>query len=124
MGYGAENQEFRKTGFTRPVTDLRDQGDKSNNAAKNQGYGNEFVTDISTKAGNPYLNKENGLDREELYGLNLEESKRQRTEAQISVVQNEQIEATTKDPHFSNGDDAGTSSNLLAKLAPQASQPQ
>ncbi|KAK1388659.1 hypothetical protein POM88_016837 [Heracleum sosnowskyi] len=83
--YDAENQGFQKTENTHPATDLRDQRDKGSTVAKNQGYGSDYVTNVTTKAGNSNLNKETGLDSEELYGLNLEERKRQRTEAQINA---------------------------------------
>lgn len=83
-------------------------------------YGNN----VSAKAGNSNLSNDNGLDADELYGLNMEERKRQRIEAQFTTVQTQQKDTTTKDPTISNVDFSGTSSILLAQLATQASQQQ
>ena len=65
-----------------------------------------------------------GLDSDELYGLNLEERKRQRTEAQYQALQTNQMDRPTKDSTLSYEDCVETSSTVLAKLAQQASQGQ
>ena len=122
--YNTENQGFQKTDWSRSPIDLHDQRNKGNNSAKNQGYSGEYGSNVTAKAGNSNSSNTNGLDADELYGLNLEERKRQRKEAQYTVLQTQQTDTTIKEPTLSNGDCAGTFPILMTKLATQASQQQ
>lgn len=50
------------------------------------GYSAVYGSNVS-KEGNPKISNTNGLDIDELYGLKLEERKRQRVEAQDKLSQ-------------------------------------
>lgn len=77
----AENQGFQNTRSTRPTTDLRVQRDSTNNKADISGYSVGYENNMQPNEGNSKMSNTNGLDSDELYGLNLEERKRQRVDA-------------------------------------------
>lgn len=81
--YEAENQGFQNTGLARPTTNLHIRGDN----ADKSGYVNADGNNLRSEAGKSKVDINNGLDSEELYGLNLEERKRQRIEAQFTNMQ-------------------------------------
>lgn len=66
----------------------------------------------------------NGVDNDELYGLNLEERKRQRSQAHSFMDQTKQKNSANMDSTLSNVDCVGTPDTVLAKLAEQASRGQ
>lgn len=114
----AENQGFQ----TRAATDGRSQRDKTHKKADILGYTNNYGTEMQLKEGNLNLNDSTGLDSDELYGLALEERKRQRVEAQLNKTQVHVSNVPNKDSILSHRDCIETSSNLEATLARQASR--
>ena len=106
----------------RQATDLRDERRNATNKADISGYTVGYVHDKQAHEGNSNKNESNGSDQEELYGLSLEERKRQRTKTQVNVAQTKQKDISVKDSTLSHEDCVETSSIFLAKLARQAGQ--
>lgn len=120
--HGAANQGFQNTEITRRTDDVRFQRNNVTGLADNSGYPAGQSNHMQSKEGNPNKGFNNGLDSEELYGLNLEERKRQRSEAHYTTTQTQQTDVSTKASTLSTADCVETSTIVLAKLAEQASQ--
>lgn len=83
--HGVENQGFQTTKVSHQTEEVRDRKDNITNLADNRGYSVKLSNHVQAKVGNSKSGKNNGLDSDELYGLNLEERKRQRSEAHFTI---------------------------------------
>lgn len=66
----------------------------------------------------------NGMNREEISGLQSEERKRKRSEARVSKIQFNINDGALKDSIFSKEDCLETNKNFLTTLVEKASHPQ
>lgn len=127
---GTTNQGFQKNNYSGQSDkshNYRDGGSKTTQSdSLKERAGNIFNVE-KEREGNTFNVQDNGLyglDSEELYGLNLEERKRQRSEAHGPDMQTRQSFVPNKDSTLSKVDCVESSSNLLATLATQASHQQ
>ncbi|KAL1829331.1 hypothetical protein ACET3Z_007743 [Daucus carota] len=82
------------------------------------------VINLEHKEGNSNVAGFDGPDSDEHYGLNLEDRKRQRSEAQVTGAQTKNLHTINKESMLSGSDCMETTPTFLAKLATQASQSQ
>lgn len=120
----ATNQEFQNANFSRATDGTRFQENIDADLADKTGSTKVQTNQIKSRDNYQVTSNNNGLDSDELYGLNMEERKRQRSEAHVTISQIKQTIVSPMDSTLSNDDCVETSSDFLAKLAEQASHPQ
>lgn len=116
-----ENQSFRDPNISHDDMHMRDQrGNVTTRADFSEKTGD--TANKSNLGGKSKTFESNGLDPEELYGLNMEERKRQRSEAHITTTKNTKNDTPNSGSTLSGSDCVETTPQFLATLAEQASQ--
>lgn len=122
--HNPDNQGFQNPDLVQSSRSRRINRDNTAGFNSNTGKANISADKQFHKEGNLNFVGPDGLDMDEYYGLNLEERKRQRSEAQDTVLQTKNKTSTNMDFNLSNADCEETSPTFLAKLAAQQASQQ
>lgn len=120
--YNQQHSEIQIPDIARTGSQRQDKRDNSVNVAVKTGKTDMMIFNSNSLEGNKTASYYDGLDKDELDGLNVENVKRPRNEAHEFKSTVNQSGVINKDSVLSNIDCTGASSPILATLARQASQ--